>query len=123
MVSLRSTGRPRAFLRPGIVSVTTVSAAFRFEGCLHCVPLRDATRTHARDEPILEGRRKTGIPRDEFISETRRYLIDAIDRWILGNDPFTARLNPDIGGYNDYDQLMRLDEWLAHMTPDEEDAA
>jgi len=40
MVSLRSTGRPRAFLRPGIVPVTTVSAAFRFEGCPHCVPLR-----------------------------------------------------------------------------------
>jgi hypothetical protein len=34
------TARPRAFLRPGIVSVTTVSAAFRFEGCPHCVPLR-----------------------------------------------------------------------------------
>ena len=42
------TARPRAFLRPGIVSVTTVSAAFRFEGCPHCVPLRNATRTHAR---------------------------------------------------------------------------
>ena len=24
-----------------------------------------------------------------------------------------ARLNPDLGGYNDYDQLMRLDEWQA----------
>ena len=42
------TGHLRAFLRPGSVSVTTVSAAFRFEGCFHCVPLRDATRTHAR---------------------------------------------------------------------------
>jgi hypothetical protein len=45
---LEVTAHPRAFLRPGIVSVTTVSAAFRFEGCLRCVPLRDATRTHAR---------------------------------------------------------------------------
>ena len=42
------TGHPRALLRPGIVSVTTVSAAFRFEGCFHCVPLPDANRTHAR---------------------------------------------------------------------------
>jgi ATP-dependent helicase/nuclease subunit B len=76
-----------------------------------------------REEPILEGSRKTGIARDEFIPITAGYLVDAIDRWILGSDPFTARLNPDIGGYNDYDQLMRLDEWLAHMTQDEEDAA
>jgi ATP-dependent helicase/nuclease subunit B len=75
-----------------------------------------------REEPIQEGRRKTGIPRGEFLPTTAAYLEDAIDRWILGSDPFTARLNPDIGGYNDYDQLMRLDEWLPHMRPDEEDA-
>ena len=76
---------------------------------------RDEIRFGFRDEPIVEGRRKTGIPRDAFISETRRYLVEAIDAWILGNEPFTARLNPDIGGYNDYDQLMRLDEWLAQL--------
>ena len=64
-------------------------------------------------EPVLEGQKKTGLPRDKFVSETERYLLDAIDRWIKGNDPFTARLNPDLPGYNDYDQLMRLDEWQA----------
>ena len=63
-------------------------------------------------EPVAEGR-KTGIPRDEFLTETQRYLLDAIDKWIKGDEPFTARLNPDLGGYNDYDQLMRLDEWQA----------
>lgn len=72
------------------------------------------------EEPILEGRRKTGIPREDFLPETARYLDDAIDRWILGGEPFTARLNPDIGGFNDYDQLMRLDEWLPHMREAEE---
>lgn len=84
---------------------------------------RSETGFGYREEPILEGSRRTGIPRDEFIPATAEYLVQAIDRWILGTDPFTARLNPDIGGYNDYDQLMRLDEWLPHMTPDEEDAA
>lgn len=63
-------------------------------------------------EPVAEGR-KTGIPRDEFLMETQRYLLDAIDRWIKGDEAFTARLNPDIGGFNDFDQLMRLDEWQA----------
>lgn len=63
-------------------------------------------------EPIAEGR-KAGIPRDEFLAETQRYLQEAIDKWIKGDEPFTARLNPDLGGYNDYDQLMRLDEWQA----------
>jgi len=63
-------------------------------------------------EPVLEGRRKSGIPREEFLSETARFLTDAIDRWIKGNEPFTARLNPDLGTYADYDQLMRLEEWF-----------
>ncbi len=63
-------------------------------------------------EPVAEGRR-AGIPRAEFLSETARYLGEAIDLWIKGDAPFTARLNPDLGGYNDYDQLMRLDEWQA----------
>ena len=71
-----------------------------------------------REEPILEGSRKTGIPREDFLPETERFLADAIDRWILGTAPFTARLNPDLAVYNDYDHLMRLDEWLPGLKPD-----
>ena len=63
-------------------------------------------------EPILEKKRKIGLLRDEFLEKTHEYLDDALDRWILGSEAFTARLNPDLGGYNDFDQLMRLDEWL-----------
>ena len=75
------------------------------------------------DGPILEGKKRVGIPQDEFLPKTRVYLDDAIERWILGSDPFTARLNLDIGGYNDYDQLMRLDEWLPHVSQEEADEA
>lgn len=66
-------------------------------------------------EPVLEGRAKSGIPREDFLPETQRYLDDALDRWILGSEPFTARLNPELGSYADYDQLMRLDEWIATL--------
>lgn len=64
-------------------------------------------------EPVLEGRRRSGLPRDEFLSTTEYFLTDAIERWISGDEPFTARLNPDLPTYADYDQLMRLDEWQA----------
>ena len=67
--------------------------------------------------------RADGVDKDKFLDVTRNYLADAIDRWIIGTVPFTARLNPDIGTYNDYDQLMRLDEWLPHLTPDEAEEA
>ncbi len=63
-------------------------------------------------EPILEGKKKSGVLRDEFLAITADFLREAIDAWIKGDTPFTARLNLDIGGYNDYDQLMRLEEWL-----------
>jgi ATP-dependent helicase/nuclease subunit B len=66
-------------------------------------------------EPVLEGNRKSGIPRDRVLDETARFLDDALGRWILGAEPFTARLNPDLPGYADYDQLMRLDEWITQL--------
>jgi ATP-dependent helicase/nuclease subunit B len=68
-----------------------------------------------RDEPILEKPKRSGIPREDFIPETEKFLREAIARWLLGSEPFTARLNPDIAGYNDYDQLMRLDEWIGAL--------
>jgi ATP-dependent helicase/nuclease subunit B len=71
-----------------------------------------------RSEPVLEPPRKSGIPREEFLSKTEEYLDDAIGRWIKGDKPFTARLNPDLAVYADYDQLMRLDEWQARGQDD-----
>jgi ATP-dependent helicase/nuclease subunit B len=66
--------------------------------------------------PVLEGRKKTGLPLEDFLPETERYLRDAIARWIEGSEPFTARANPDLEVYTDYDQLMRLDEWFPLLT-------
>ncbi|MDE2437556.1 MAG: PD-(D/E)XK nuclease family protein, partial [Sphingomonadales bacterium] len=74
---------------------------------------RDGDAFGYRAEPVREGQKKSGLPRDEFLERIEAYLRDAVDRWIKGAEPFEARPNPDIGGYNDYDQLMRLDEWQA----------
>ncbi len=71
------------------------------------------------DEPVLEGRKKRGLPRDDFLPVTRRFLIEAIEKWITGSAPFTARENPDLVVYTDYDQLMRLDEWLPRLSREE----
>ncbi len=62
--------------------------------------------------PLLEGNKRSGIPPAEFLPRARQYLDEALDLWILGSEPFTARLNPDAPGYATYDQLMRLDEWV-----------
>jgi len=64
------------------------------------------------ETPVLEGRKIKGIAAEEFLPQARHYLDDALDKWVLGSEPFTARLNPDAPGYDTYDQLMRLDEWV-----------
>ena len=63
-------------------------------------------------EPILDKGKRSGVPREQFLELTRGYLNDALERWILGSEPFTARLTPNLAGYDDFDQLMRLDEWV-----------
>ncbi|OYW44095.1 MAG: double-strand break repair protein AddB [Sphingomonadales bacterium 32-68-7] len=64
------------------------------------------------ETPLLVGGKRSGIPPEDFLPETRRFLREAVEGWILGDLPFTARMAPDFPSYTDYDQLMRLDEWM-----------
>ena len=64
------------------------------------------------DVPLKVGRKTSGVAPEEFLPLTADKLTLAINRFIKGNDSFTARENPD---YPAYDQLMRLDEWIAHQ--------
>ena len=73
----------------------------------------DRNRFGSVDTPVLADKKRTGIPVEDFLPETERYLGQAIDLWIKGDAPFTARMVPDLPVYTDYDQLMRLDEWQA----------
>ena len=43
---------------------------------------------------------------------SRAQFSAAAARWLTGSDPFTAKLQPKFARYGDYDQLMRLEEWL-----------
>jgi ATP-dependent helicase/nuclease subunit B len=61
---------------------------------------------------VRETERQKGLTLEEFLPAAEAYLDDALDKWILGSEPFTARLNPDAPGYATFDQLMRLDEWM-----------
>ncbi|ABC63105.1 PD-(D/E)XK nuclease family protein [Erythrobacter litoralis] len=63
------------------------------------------------ETPLKISGKRSGIDPEEFLPKAADYLDDALSRWVLGDEPFTARLNPDAPGYDTYDQLMRLDEW------------
>lgn len=48
---------------------------------------------------------------EEFLAHAYSHFADVALRWLNGNEPFTAKLNPAFAPYGDYDQLMRLEEW------------
>jgi len=48
---------------------------------------------------------------EEFLDHARRNFAGAARKWLTGDEPFKAKLNPAYSPYGDYDQLMRLEEW------------
>jgi ATP-dependent helicase/nuclease subunit B len=47
----------------------------------------------------------------DFLAHAEANFRDAAAKWLIGDEPFTAKLNPAYAPYGDYDQLMRLEEW------------
>ena len=47
----------------------------------------------------------------EFVERARTVFAEAAERWLTGDEPFVAKLNPEYAPYAEYDQLMRRDEW------------
>jgi ATP-dependent helicase/nuclease subunit B len=54
---------------------------------------------------------KTELDPAEFTRLAEHNFTEAANKWLTGNAPFTAKLNPQYAPYGDYDQLMRLEEW------------
>jgi len=52
-----------------------------------------------------------GIAAEDFVAHAAHHLTEAIEHWLMGDAPFTAKLHPEFAPYGDYDQLMRLEEW------------
>jgi ATP-dependent helicase/nuclease subunit B len=48
---------------------------------------------------------------DAFVARAFVQFAEAAAKWLLGDEPFQAKLNPAYAPYEDYDQLMRLEEW------------
>ena len=48
---------------------------------------------------------------EDFLAHAEAHFRRAAERWLLGDEPFQAKLNPAYAPYEDYDQLMRLEEW------------
>ena len=54
---------------------------------------------------------KSSLTRDNFVAASLHQFEVAAAKWLTGADPFTAKLVPEYAIYEDYDHLMRRDEW------------
>jgi ATP-dependent helicase/nuclease subunit B len=48
---------------------------------------------------------------EAFLATAYSHFREAVDDWLLGSRPFKAKLRPEYAPYDEYDQLMRLEEW------------
>lgn len=55
--------------------------------------------------------RQGRIVTDDFVRAARDSFAAAAERWLTGEEAFTAKLHPEFAPYAEYDQLMRRDEW------------
>lgn len=60
---------------------------------------------------IVKADERSGMAPDEFVDRAARHFIAAVENWLTGDAPFTAKLHPQYAPYGEFDQLMRLDEW------------
>jgi ATP-dependent helicase/nuclease subunit B len=51
----------------------------------------------------------------EFLVHADRAFRIAAEKWLIGDEKFTAKLHPAYAPYGDYDQLMRLEEWYGRQ--------
>jgi ATP-dependent helicase/nuclease subunit B len=59
--------------------------------------------------------KRSGLDPADFTELARRNFQEAAAKWLTGEEPFVARLHPELAPYGDYDQLMRLDEWYGRQ--------
>jgi ATP-dependent helicase/nuclease subunit B len=64
-----------------------------------------------RATPVGLNKQGEGIDPADFTARAARVLAGAVEEFLKGDAPFTAKLHPEYAPYGDYDQLMRLDEW------------
>lgn len=61
--------------------------------------------------PAKPGGAKDRVATEDLTIHAADKFREHAGRWLTGDEPFTAQLNPELPSYGDYDQLMRLEEW------------
>lgn len=76
---------------------------------------KDNGQFGARKKPTRPTATDKAVATEELVDHARTHFLRAAGKWLTGTEPFTAKLNPDLPSYDDYDQLMRLEEWYGRV--------
>ena len=68
-----------------------------------------------------QGRADNVIAADAMVDHAVARFNKAVDLYLLGTEPMTAKLHPEYARYADYDQLMRLEEWYGRAPAERAD--
>lgn len=71
-----------------------------------------------RYHPVKPGGSDRLVATEDFTSHATACFLAASEKWLTGEEPFVARLNPNLPSHDDYDQLMRLEEWYGRGEAD-----
>ncbi len=55
--------------------------------------------------------KSSALTPETFVAFAADQFSKAVEQWLTGDEPFTAKLHPEYALYADYDHLMRLAEW------------
>jgi ATP-dependent helicase/nuclease subunit B len=111
-------------LQLGLLGLIAQAGGLAREGIAAAEPTRFEYWSFGKDDegfgkktiPMKMSSREGGLLPEKFLPHHVTKLAEAIGRFINGQEPFKARENPDYQGYNEYDQLMRLEEWVTSLT-------
>ena len=82
--------------QPHVTALTLNRLAEREVGAMIDHLVGDKVLPEGIRQDIIE--RTDGIPKEDFLEVSAHYLTEAIDRWILGSDPFTALKRAQFAG-------------------------
>jgi ATP-dependent helicase/nuclease subunit B len=71
---------------------------------------RDSGKDYGRVTSPTAGRGANKIDPEKFVGDVFFQFEQAVETWLTGDAPFTAKRRPDLA-YGEFDQLMRYDEW------------
>ncbi len=72
-----------------------------------------------KQSPVDPDGKRGKVATGAFLDHVAGKFDEAVARWLTGDAPFKARPHSDAPVFTDYDQLMRLDEWIGRIGPGE----